>query len=254
MKYIDLNSHIDLDNEIYRYFITDLIIGEISENSNVLDCGAGDGAVAFPVCVQKKTKVTCLDNNEKRLKNIDSNKDDLNIITVSGDVHQMPFENNSFDVVFSRMLLTHVNWEQVLNEKIRVCKPGGKVLFQHVSLERLNFAKKCALYNGKLESLEKTLSKNKNRVSHEDIKNFCENHEDIILNKIIPLTHFLTNGLIYKTCMNEDEIISLRKNFNKYLAKPEVYEFIRWFERNVAIKLPQEYNEMMFVVIHKQKK
>lgn len=181
-------------------------------------------------------------------------KDNLDVVTVLGDVHKMPFEANCFDIVFSRMLLTHVNWQQVLNEKIRVCKPGGKILFQHVLLERLNFAKKCALNNKKLESLEKSLSKNKNRVSHHDIHNFCENHKKVILNKITPLTHFLTNGLIYKTCMNEDEILSLRKNFNKYLAKPDVYEFVRWFERNVAIKLPQEYNEMMFVVIHKQKK
>ena len=68
-KQLNLNSHTDLDNEIYRYFSTDLIIDEISESSNVLDCGSGDGAVAFPVCVRKKAKVTCLDNNEKRLKN-----------------------------------------------------------------------------------------------------------------------------------------------------------------------------------------
>lgn len=53
-KQLNLNSHVDLDNQIYRYFSADLIIDEVPENSNVLDCGSGDGAVAFPVCVKKK--------------------------------------------------------------------------------------------------------------------------------------------------------------------------------------------------------
>jgi len=55
--------------------------------------------------------------------------DNINFITA--DATQLPFEDNTFDVVFSRYLLMHVPSPlTILLEMKRVCKPGGIVFAQ----------------------------------------------------------------------------------------------------------------------------
>ncbi|MGY6562831.1 MAG: class I SAM-dependent methyltransferase [Luteibaculaceae bacterium] len=47
------------------------------------------------------------------------------------DVHEIPFEDNSFDVIFCNHVLEHVeDHQQVLREFYRVMKPGGFGIFQ----------------------------------------------------------------------------------------------------------------------------
>jgi SAM-dependent methyltransferase len=47
------------------------------------------------------------------------------------DVHQIPFNDNKFDVIFCNHVLEHVeNHQQVLKEFYRVMKPGGFGIFQ----------------------------------------------------------------------------------------------------------------------------
>lgn len=47
------------------------------------------------------------------------------------DIHQMPFEDNSFDVVFCNHVLEHVEDDrQALREILRVLKPGGWAILQ----------------------------------------------------------------------------------------------------------------------------
>jgi ubiquinone/menaquinone biosynthesis C-methylase UbiE len=53
------------------------------------------------------------------------------------DARQMTFENGSFDVIVSSFAMHHMGGkaarERVLNEMVRVLKPGGKVLIYDVS-------------------------------------------------------------------------------------------------------------------------
>ena len=107
MPAVDLNSHPDPDNEIYRYFSTDLFKEAIPYGSYVLDCGAGDGAVAFPLAAENGCRVVCLDSNSERLKKIEETKGELSITTRQGDVNDLPFPDNEFEAVFSRMVLSH---------------------------------------------------------------------------------------------------------------------------------------------------
>lgn len=54
-----------------------------------------------------------------------------NVTLQQGDAHQLPFESNSFDVVYCRYLLEHVaNPDMVLREVARVLRPGGRFFAQ----------------------------------------------------------------------------------------------------------------------------
>lgn len=49
------------------------------------------------------------------------------------DVHALPFEDQSFDVVFSVSTLQYTDWPRVLDEFHRVLRPGGRIaLIEHL--------------------------------------------------------------------------------------------------------------------------
>ncbi len=45
------------------------------------------------------------------------------------DAHQLEYEDETFDVVFGRSILHHLNFDRALQEIHRVLKPQGKILF-----------------------------------------------------------------------------------------------------------------------------
>lgn len=47
-----------------------------------------------------------------------------------GDARSLPFDNNTFDIVYSSHCIEHIPWyqlEETIKEWIRVVKPGGKI-------------------------------------------------------------------------------------------------------------------------------
>lgn len=69
----------------------------------------------------------------KKMKNLDYTTGDLNSpwADVHFDVHDIPFEDNTFDVIMCNHVLEHVeNDKKVMNEFFRVMKPGGWGIFQ----------------------------------------------------------------------------------------------------------------------------
>ena len=69
----------------------------------------------------------------RKLKNLDYTTCDLDspIADVKADIQDLPFEDNSFDVVFCNHVLEHVdNDQKALSELFRVMKPGGWGILQ----------------------------------------------------------------------------------------------------------------------------
>lgn len=69
----------------------------------------------------------------RALKNLDYTTCDLDspIADVKADIQNLPFENNSFDVIFCNHVLEHVEDDKkALSELFRVMKPGGWGIFQ----------------------------------------------------------------------------------------------------------------------------
>ncbi len=67
------------------------------------------------------------------MKNLDYTTGDYNspIADIHFDLHQAPFEDNTFDVVFCNHVLEHVeDADQCMRELYRIMKPGGWGIFQ----------------------------------------------------------------------------------------------------------------------------
>tara|TARA_R110000744_G_scaffold87863_1_gene171452 strand:- start:1246 stop:2010 length:765 start_codon:yes stop_codon:yes gene_type:complete len=69
----------------------------------------------------------------KKLKNLDYTTTDLNspLADVKADICNLPFEENSFDVIFCNHVLEHIPDDtKAMSELYRVLKPGGWGIFQ----------------------------------------------------------------------------------------------------------------------------
>lgn len=93
--------------------------------SAILEIGSGAAAISFSIAKRYNIKIVTVDNNKEVLKKVKANakKIGVNIETVHADAHHLPFEDDSFKVVFSQGVLEHFtdyDIKSIINEKIRV--------------------------------------------------------------------------------------------------------------------------------------
>ncbi|PYT67495.1 MAG: hypothetical protein DMG39_23780, partial [Acidobacteria bacterium] len=78
---------------------------------------------------------------------------------VRGDAQAMPFPSDSFDLVYSRMLLQYLREkEKAVAEMARVCRPGGIVLLQDLDGQLLWHYPEDARVQGAVEKVLASLA------------------------------------------------------------------------------------------------
>lgn len=127
VKYWDKENIISDSHPMYCNFATQLLLGEevkYFKNLHVLDIGCGQGNM-MDYFMQCGAKVRGMDISRKNL--VFAHKRGFAVIT--GDVGNVPFTDNSFDIVFSLGVVEHFRETMsAMREHFRICKPGGKVV------------------------------------------------------------------------------------------------------------------------------
>lgn len=104
---------------------------DLEKGDNVLDLGSGAGNDCFVarIFVGETGSVTGLDFSKKMLEKANANlkkTEFKNVNFIFGDIDNMPFENNTFDVIISNCVLNLVpEKENAFAEIYRVLKPNG---------------------------------------------------------------------------------------------------------------------------------
>jgi len=101
----------------------------LTQLGDVLDVASGDGVLA-ELIADRSRSVTCIDISErivaagtKRLKHLP------NVSFKAGDMHQLPFDDHSFDVITLMQALTYTKQpDLVLSELFRVMRAQGKLV------------------------------------------------------------------------------------------------------------------------------
>jgi ubiquinone/menaquinone biosynthesis C-methylase UbiE len=102
----------------------------LAKGKKVLDAGAGTGRIAIKL-QNGGANVTALDISPEMLAKL--KKKNHHIKTVEGDMEQMPFEDESFDMVFSSLAIVHLKKvDTFLDECYRVLKNGGLLILVNI--------------------------------------------------------------------------------------------------------------------------
>ena len=135
---------------------------EIGPDSRVLDAGSGTGIVTLGFCdagFEPKSIVEFdLSHNSLNIAREQFEKEisiDASIITaVQGNVLQLPFGEDTFDLVLTCGVLEYVSLDEGLREISRVMKPGARLVFIPVKPSFVG-AMLEFLYKFKIHPLEK---------------------------------------------------------------------------------------------------
>lgn len=104
------------------------LVPSVFGDGRMLDVGAGTGVI----CEYAQSigwKASALDNNEDMLRAVNPD-----VTVFVGDAHQMPFPDNTFDLVACRQSIQYLDFEKASREMLRVSR--GQVRMLHAFINR----------------------------------------------------------------------------------------------------------------------
>jgi ubiquinone/menaquinone biosynthesis C-methylase UbiE len=154
---------------------------EIGPDSFVLDAGSGTGIVTlgFHDAGFRPCKTVAFDLSGNSLKiareqfGQEKRIDEANIESVQGNVLELPFADNTFELVLTCGVLEYVSLDAGLKELARVLKVGGKLVFIPVKPSFVGSVLEL-LYNFKIHPIE-------------DVKQISERYFNLVGNHEFPI-------------------------------------------------------------------
>ena len=126
-----LSKIIDFGRGIYNIYFVKLLSSHSNRHTQMVEIGCGTSSAIIKLSGKIKKSVG-LDISYEALKISAKNaklKQTKNISFVQGDSLNLPFNTNSFDLVWSQGLIEHLkNKKNAIKEHHRVCKAKGTVL------------------------------------------------------------------------------------------------------------------------------
>ncbi len=107
------------------------ILSNIDEKKpqNILDLGCGGGFLSNALA-KKGHVVTGVDISESSLQIAKKYDETKSVTYIKSDVHHLPFDNQTFDIVCAMDLLEHIEKpENLIAEINRILRPGGIIYF-----------------------------------------------------------------------------------------------------------------------------
>ncbi len=135
-KFADVNVHEDLyspKNSAVSFFhmsrvkaITEVI--EKLKPETLVEVACGDGFVLQEISkIKNPPKLTGVEISEKRINRCKQKP--FKADYVLGDIVNLPFKDNSFDVVIATEILEHIpNYQKAISELNRITKPNGHII------------------------------------------------------------------------------------------------------------------------------
>jgi len=146
-KYYDRANHI-ASLGLWNWFLNSFLSTmEIDGGQRGLDLCAGTNAVGLALLKQHPDLSICAMDRSEAMQAVGAERaarQGVNIESVIGDVHELPFPDNHFDFVTLQWASRHLRIMDVSREAMRVLKPGG--YFYHCDMLRPDSRIVASLY------------------------------------------------------------------------------------------------------------
>jgi len=154
----DEQKRLSLLNELTNNEFLDFI--SIEDEDEILEVGSGLGQITSLLANQyPNSKIIGVEISDKQINSCPPSP--RNLTYVHGDVCQLDFDDNSFDKIYGRYILEHLNTPiDCLKEVFRTLKPGGKIFFQENTISLMRLYPECPSFDlvwGKFILLQKLL-------------------------------------------------------------------------------------------------
>ena len=111
----------------YRYNLYEKV--DVKTKRNILDAGCGTGVITYDIASLTTGDVTGIDIDSEKLEHAKLLLSGTSVNLIQANVLQLPFKDETFDLVLFSVLLMHVkNQQRAVNEMTRVTKKNGIVL------------------------------------------------------------------------------------------------------------------------------
>jgi ubiquinone/menaquinone biosynthesis C-methylase UbiE len=120
---------------------------EVKETDHVLELGSGLGILAEKISQKLVSgRMTGIEISSEQIAKCPPENEKL--VFTRGDAQDLPYKENTFDVVYCRYILEHVQDPlRMLKEARRVLKPGGKLFIQENSILILKLYPECIVFD-----------------------------------------------------------------------------------------------------------
>jgi len=194
----------------------------IHTESKVLEVGCGTGFMACRISEEKKCRIVGIDISDRMIETARERAKKLSLEDKAtfrvADAKKLPFEDNSFDVVFSQFVCVLLDKKRALAEFMRVLKPGG--------------------YLGVIEIFKDTL------IPYEVSQ---EIHEaERILSKAIEFEFHLSTPIQWKSWFTDAGVQKIQAAEHKRIAVWETLKFIKIVGVTATFKIIFRYLYHLF--------
>jgi SAM-dependent methyltransferase len=223
--------------------------------SRVLDVGCGHGITSYALADHGCSLVS-VDISQNMLNVLEQNKNGRDIETRQGDAYHLPNRGELFDAIVARHFLAHFHdWPVIIKEMERCLKPGGHIVIHFSSRENTELGellgdKDC---EWSTHSDPKNLNGAPGMFSADSTKTQFETVTATLGLKLLkaqPLHFFYENRLIGHS-LGTEAYTSYIAELRQQLLRPEVLQFVLWFERTVVRNFPVGIAYPVMYVIEK---
>jgi ubiquinone/menaquinone biosynthesis C-methylase UbiE len=215
------------------------MLTELPEKPNILDIGCGPGEQTIQIAETTLGKITALDNHQPFLDTLTKNAQlagvSNRIQTINASMFDIPFPNETFDLLWAEGSIFIIGFEKGLQEWKRLLKPGGYLAITEAAWIKENPPQEIADFwtncYPAMTDIQHNLEIIKN-CGYKQIGSFILPESDWMENYYLPM---------------EAQITYMRK---KYDGNPEVHEFLNEMteETNMYRRYKEWYSYIFYIL------
>jgi len=194
----------------------------IKNDIRVLDVGCGNGFSTVLHSCNRLTEMVGVDYSSEMINVAKNRHTQHNINFQQGDVRCLDFEDSRFDLVYTtRTLINLATWQEqvcAINECLRVCRPGGTVLFLEAFWEPLVTLNAMRLLFGLQPLVEHDFNRYLKKSKVESLFNTTGQS---FQNEDYSCIYYVGTRLLRELLVDKEKYISYNNSFNALFADIE---------------------------------